>query len=648
MQPLDKDFLVKIARKYNLSAEQEEVFLELFSTGKSQQAIAEALHISPSALRTRMTGVYQKFSFTDKKPNKSRRLHDWLLKQYQAATSKSAHEAAIDNADIEQLVAIVRENIKANVKERCGKMQVLDMTQPIGLNDIYTNVNILEKITAIRRLSLGELQEICKFDLEQLDRVGLGNIAEKRVAGIEAVRQHSKLVIWGKPGAGKTTFLKYLGIECILGEFKQGYIPIFITLKNFAEVGNNYNLVTFIANYLAQFEIPKTKTVKLLQAGKLLIFLDGLDEVRKEDSNQVIKQIQAVADRHSQNQFVVTCRIAAREYTFQGFTEVEIADFDLDQIKAFVNNWFRIKDPVKADKFLTKLADKKSIQELATNPLLLTLLCLVFAEKLDFTANRAELYEEGIDILLRKWDADRNIERDEVYRRLTLKRKKDLLSKIAFTSFEDSTYFFKQKTVEKYIADYIQNLPDAQTDESALLLDSQQVLQSIVAQHGLLVPRAKNIYSFSHLTFHEYFTARQIIEVDKSTELVLENLVEHLFEKSWREVFFLAVEMSSNADLLVRLMKHKIDSLLADDPKLQEFLTWLNQKSLAVNATFSPQEVAKIQNRLDFIVNHDLSLSRTLYLDLSRTLYLDLDLDLYLDLDLSLDLSLDLYLDLDL
>ena len=69
MQPLDKNFLTTIARKYDLSAEQQEVFVELFSTGKSPQEVAEVLHISHSALRTRMSGVYNKFSFTDKKPN---------------------------------------------------------------------------------------------------------------------------------------------------------------------------------------------------------------------------------------------------------------------------------------------------------------------------------------------------------------------------------------------------------------------------------------------------------------------------------------------------------------------------------------------------------------------------------------------------
>ncbi|MEL6496714.1 MAG: signal transduction protein, partial [Cyanobacteria bacterium J06623_7] len=199
MQPLHTEFLQQIARQYDLTTEQQEVFVLLFSTEKSPTEVADELHISETALRTRMTGVYQKFSFTDKKPNKSRRLHDWLLKQKRIHTSESKQQAALANADIEELVKSTRQAITDNVKELCGKMQVLDMTQAIGLNDIYTDVNILKNITANRRLSLLQLQNICNFDLEKLERIGLGEIAEERIAGIEAVKKHSKLVIWGKP-----------------------------------------------------------------------------------------------------------------------------------------------------------------------------------------------------------------------------------------------------------------------------------------------------------------------------------------------------------------------------------------------------------------------------------------------------------------
>jgi predicted NACHT family NTPase len=72
------------------------------------------------------------------------------------------------------------------------------------------------------------------------------------------------------------------------------------------------------------------------------------------------------------------------------------------------------------------------------------------------------------------------------------------------------------------------------------------VLKSIEAQHGLLVERARGIYSFSHLTFQEYFTARYFVE--SSDPQALENLSSHITEKRWREVFLLTTEMLPNAE----------------------------------------------------------------------------------------------------
>jgi predicted NACHT family NTPase len=101
----------------------------------------------------------------------------------------------------------------------------------------------------------------------------------------------------------------------------------------------------------------------------------------------------------------------------------------------------------------------------------------------------------------------------QVYKKLSVQRKQDLLSQIALTTFERKDYFFKQRDVERYIADYIRNLPDAQTDPEGLQFDSEVVLKSIEAQHGLLVERARGIYSFSHLTFQEYFRRERLSPV---------------------------------------------------------------------------------------------------------------------------------------
>ncbi|MGB5631207.1 MAG: histidine kinase, partial [Waterburya sp.] len=310
-------------------------------------------------------------------------------------------------------------------------------------------------------------------------------------------------------------------------------------------------------------------------------------------------------------------------------------------ITTFAHNWFKDK-PVKPETFLTRLEKDQPIKELVSNPLLLTLLCISFEELGDFPANRKELYEEGINALLRKWDSTRGIPRDKVYKPLSIAKKEDLLSQIAWKTFAPGDYFFKVDQAKRYISQYIRNLPGANLDDEALQGDSGIVLRNIEAQHGLLTARARNIYSFSHLTFQEYFTAREIVLVRQSSDEALQELAEHLLEKRWREVFLLAVSMSPNAEKLVLLMKDRIDSLLAADQELQQYLQWLDRKTQAVNLKFSTEDAETIQKTYDFYINKNLTLCRVFYLglDLEFNLNLNLNLNLYLYLNRNLNLEL--------
>ncbi len=316
-----------------------------------------------------------------------------------------------------------------------------------------------------------------------------------------------------------------------------------------------------------------------------MILLDGLDEVRDADSSRVLRQIREFSQQFPQNQFVITCRIAAWEYTFEQFTEVEIADFEDEQIADFSGKWFRCKnDPIKAERFVQKLKEDEPIRELATNPLLLTLLCLVFEDSGSFPSNRARLYEQGVEKLLRKWNPHER-ERDPIYKKLSPDYREELLSQIAWKTLKRGNFFFNQREVGKQVREYIQSLPGI-PPEDLLRLDSKAVLESIEAQHGLLVERARGIYSFSHLTFHEYFTARKIVTSCNpyaTDDPTLQGLVSHLTSKRWREVFLLTVGMLNSADTLLQLMKARIDELLAQDEKLQQFLRWVDEKAKSVN-----------------------------------------------------------------
>jgi predicted NACHT family NTPase len=508
--------------------------------------------------------------------------------------------------NIDEIVEAVRINIYDSIQTKCGSMRVLDMTQPIDLNAIYTNVNILEKITGRQRLDLQELLQICS--LESFERFSLSSVKEKKIPALDAVDKYAKLMILGKPGAGKTTFLKYVALQCIDGNFKSHLIPIFITLKDFAETDIQSSLFDYIIQLFKSYGIePKNKIKKglldyvlyagatpvefLLRQGRLVILLDGLDEVREVDSRRVLQQIQGFSDRFPKNLFAITCRIAAKEYTFEKFTEVEVSDFDDRQIEAFTQQWFKAKnDSVKAKSLIEKLNQEPGIRELASSPLLLTLLCLVFGESGSFPSNRSELYKEGLDVLLKKWDAKRNIDRDRVYKQLSLKRKEDLLSRIALDTFDKGKYFFKQKEVERYITQYIRNLPDANIEADALQFDSEAVLKSIEAQHGLFVERARGIYSFSHLTFHEYFTARKIV-TSTNSDFWVKKVATYATNKRWREVVLLTVGMLENADLFLEAMKKNIDKILSQDEQIQTFLVSIERKSYATKGKYKPASV---------------------------------------------------------
>ena len=73
-----------------------------------------------------------------------------------------------------------------------------------------------------------------------------------------------------------------------------------------------------------------------------LFFLMVLDEVNEEGKlrSNTIQELKDFMNTYHQSQFVITCRVAATEYSFENVIYVEMADFDETQIKIFVKNWF--------------------------------------------------------------------------------------------------------------------------------------------------------------------------------------------------------------------------------------------------------------------------------------------------------------------
>jgi hypothetical protein len=453
---------------------------------------------------------------------------------------------------------------KDRLVQQHGWMRVLGKNEPLSLDGLYVEVNTLDKVTASLQYDIDVLQSRKPDHLEIFN-----NSYQRRVNGLKLVQEGRNLFILGKPGAGKTTFLKYLTLRGARGEL--GRTPIFISLHEWVQAGRP-ELVHYMLRVFDHLGFPEALPVieYLLETGRALVMFDGLDEERQEGKqrSKLILLLQEFARKYPKTQVLITCRVAASMYAFEHFKDVEIADFSREQIHLFAKKWFGA-DQGKLDRFLFELYQESNVglRELANLPLLLNLLCLTFDEKGSFPSRRAELYAEALDILLQKWDAKRNIDRDEIYKELPVFRRGHLFARIAAPKFEEAVYFFRQSTLEHLIVQYLAHLHGVEP----ATLDGYAILKAIEAQHSILVERATAIYSFSHLTFQEYYTAKYI--VDNEARGTVERLVaKHMYDTRWREVFLLVASMLDDGSPLLNQMMTSLDMMVASSPPLRKVL----------------------------------------------------------------------------
>ena len=251
---------------------------------------------------------------------------------------------------------------------------------------------------------------------------------------------------------------------------------------------------------------------------------------------------------------------------------------------------------------------------MASNPLILTLFCRVYEKFGDLSENRLDLYKKSVELLFTRSSFSNNFRNGK----LSQHRQEQLFGYLALKTFQRRQYFFDKAFVTQCIIDYIKELTNFDKVDD-LKLSANSILEDIKIHSGLIVEQAEEVYSFSYLIFHEYFTAQEVVGCQ-----YWELLSVHSNDRRWREVTFLTVEALRSADTLLIHLKDYADELLDEDPKLQEFLAWVDihsQASIPGNLGGQPYYIAR---SLSLVTALKINLADAIDLHLDRALELNI------------------------
>ena len=409
-----------------------------------------------------------------------------------------------------------------------------------------------------------------------------------RAPALEALSRHEngRLVLLGKPGSGKSTLVKYLGL-CLSGAglqkpeanldslAEQGWslpplLPVLVILRDYAAKGlsKKQDLWTYIADGLRSEGLAtcvQPLSQHLKDKGGILL-LDGLDEVpeARDHRENLRKAILQFARDFPKARLVVTSRPYAYQDTnwrLPDFNQATLLDFSPEQIETYIDRWYGVAAPLDpnlgeekarqyAAQLKTQVERNPNLRELAPRPLLLALMVSLHRWRGGglLPERREQLYDESVNLLLDLWQRpkllldEQGLPRQEEKNALqelgidatALRR---ALSRLAFEAHSAQAAGMEGTADiphEKLVAALHQAVPKEKRDQ----VPSQRIAGYVRDRAGLLEDRGEDVYGFPHRTFQEYLAAMHL----KDQTDFPENIVRLVREDSvrWREATLLA------------------------------------------------------------------------------------------------------------
>lgn len=375
--------------------------------------------------------------------------------------------------------------------------------------------------------------------------------------------KHKVFWITGEAGSGKTTFVQWLTTHGISDENNslQGLVPVFVKLRN---CSFPFDLEEYIQKEL-KLECPNGWVKQLLEYDKLLLLLDGLDEISPYDRNDIYSYVEDLNDEiKTKSKIVITARPYVDDVLEIDHGNYKILRMNSKNIEKFVYYWHRTiinndeEGECKARTLIDNIKKSSSLKSIAGTPLLCAMICaLNHVSNETIPTNKNELYEKCCQMLIEDRDKERRIEvYNEELNKLDYTKKTILLSEISLFMLKCEKVEIEKNDVVSYIKEYIENstiICSGSIKENPLLL-----IDYLIQRTGIIREPAREKIDYIHKTFMEYLGAKAIVR-KMAWDLINKNLVNPF----WKETIIMSfnqMNQSIATDTLETLLQEHDES----------------------------------------------------------------------------------------
>lgn len=430
-----------------------------------------------------------------------------------------------------------------------------------------------------------DLPQSQREQIESQLRSGYGLNRTAEVGAAQKLYQRfNNVIVLGDPGSGKTCFVQHeilaYSNQLDQQDWYSKHLPVYVSLAEAARLLSEETdllAVCEIVSSRRSIVLPRHVIEAALSEGRAAFFFDGLDEVgylerRIELLSEIDKLIKKFA--HSGCRFVVTSRPAAvqpvdipEEFTYlnlKGLTEEEIRTLAgrvlTSRLGEGEEKALEAEESELVDRLLDDTRNNIGIARIARNPLLLTLLVLIYANTGALSAKRHLIYTQAIKTLVSvrgRQTREQQISEADLRTRLGALALAIFQRKIAeIPSRKEVVSVISPIMPAKIYSDSVRT-----SDELA-----SSFLQEVAEATGLLSIHSRDnqesddLITFMHYSFLEYYAAAGLLSND-----YMHTVPELSGNPRWRDVITLLFGVLSEQSDITPLIRKVLSDESANE-----------------------------------------------------------------------------------